>query len=101
MKTMYFELFNGRIVKPGILPAYRITLNWRLQITKFEVCFATRNIEQRGMDWAETELEQVRHNFKNYKWIKKSLRTYIWRNLFTKYDVNLPDWFVYLQISNY
>lgn len=80
-RVVYFELYNGDVVAPYSFcpPAYRVTVIFtgRFFITKLETCFSVANIARNGKDWANSLVHQDAQSWKNYKWLKKSLRKYL------------------------
>lgn len=96
MKQLQFNIMNGEVVEAGSLPAYRITLNWRMKVVKLESCFSMDNIKRNGEEWKNERLKQEKEYFDKYIWIKKSLRKFIWKNIFKKHNISIPEWFVYL-----
>lgn len=84
MRKVYFDINNGEIVKPRlILPAsYRAILDWRFKIIRIDACFSIQNIEIYGNKWKEKELFNEYNDWNDYKWLMKSLKKYIRKNIF-------------------
>lgn len=57
MRLLYFNIWNGEVGKPSILPAYRVTTH-HMKIIKIETCFNIGNILERGKEWYLNQVDQ-------------------------------------------
>lgn len=92
MKTIYFNLSNGEVVKPSILPAYKAVLKGG-KVVEIQTCFSIVNVIRNGQEWTGEQIDEERKAWETLPHLMKSLNRYAraWLFLHPFKDTNFQE----------
>lgn len=101
---LFFDISNGKVVKPRTVPEFCAILDWRMGIKELRCCFSKRNIEMYGEEWKRKMLTKECTEWYLNPWlfdkVEKYIRKNFWKFLFRRvrdYEKELDkDVWVYL-----